>query len=433
MLQVNLSTLNGPELRRLLDTTRERGEAALTYQILQEMAARREGGGRRGLFQRRPAEERFIAVDLGDPMERKDELPPMPAWRAPPPPESGGSTLTPRGPTAGPPPRQSRGRKTQAAPAVTPAARPVAKVDVKPPPEPTPAPSARQSRRRKTHAAPAVPPAALPLPKADLESTLRPRLESEPRRIIWDADLEPLEDEAANSMDGGPRSAPAGQHVPSAPRRFRRGHAAGLAVGAVAGIALGWWIAAITREAPSPPAATAAPPIRTAALARRPQPAPAPVLPAATTPEPAPEAPPEPAVAAPTPALPEAPVAAPVTPNVNLKATGEAMELPQVVEPPKAKETTTAKGTTANACAARPTPADREICASPKLQRLQRELRRAYAEALQAHQDRALLRERQLAWRDARNTVSDPDRLARLYEQRIRKLNAATAEARRQR
>ena len=53
MLQVNLSNLSGPELRRLLDATRSRGEAALSYQILQEMAARREDGGLRGPFHAR--------------------------------------------------------------------------------------------------------------------------------------------------------------------------------------------------------------------------------------------------------------------------------------------------------------------------------------------------------------------------------------------
>jgi uncharacterized protein len=87
----------------------------------------------------------------------------------------------------------------------------------------------------------------------------------------------------------------------------------------------------------------------------------------------------------------------------------------------------------AGGCAAQPTPADRAICGDAKLQRLQENLRQAYAEALAAHQDRALLRERQLAWRDARSEVSDPDRLARLYEERIRKLKAATAEALQQR
>jgi len=86
----------------------------------------------------------------------------------------------------------------------------------------------------------------------------------------------------------------------------------------------------------------------------------------------------------------------------------------------------------AKGCAAEPTPADRAICSDPQLQRLQRELRQAYNEALEAHQDRALLRQRQLAWASSRDPVTDSERLAQLYEQRIRKLNAATVEARRQ-
>lgn len=412
MLQVNLSNLSGPELRRLLDATRSRGEAALSYQILQEMAARREDTDRRGPFQmRRPAEPRVIAVDLGDPMERKDEIPPMPAGRRRPAAEPKAS--------AAPSPNP----KPEAKPSNPPPSKPKAK------PEPAAGPTPRRSSRakaqpRRTAAAP---------PVAQVEAEPAPPLELERPRVIDDTLPEPVEDEAANSKDWDVRFRPPEPDSLRAPRRLRRGHAAGFAVGAAAGIALGWWIGVITREAPPTPAATAATPIRTAALARRPQPAPTPVLPAATTPEPPPEPLPEPAVAAPPPDVPEAPVAAPVVPDVNLKATGEAMELPQAPEPQKTKETATAKGTAANACAAKPTPADRQICASPELQRLQRELRKAYAEALQAHQDRALLRERQLAWRDARNAVSDPERLAKLYEQRIRKLNAATAEARRQR
>jgi uncharacterized protein len=85
----------------------------------------------------------------------------------------------------------------------------------------------------------------------------------------------------------------------------------------------------------------------------------------------------------------------------------------------------------AKGCATQPTPADRTICGDARLRRLQAELRRAYDEALAAHEDRALLREHQLAWRDTRSAIGDPERLARLYEARIRKLNAATAEARR--
>ena len=80
-------------------------------------------------------------------------------------------------------------------------------------------------------------------------------------------------------------------------------------------------------------------------------------------------------------------------------------------------------------CAAQKTPADRAICEDPELQRLQKELRAAYANALEMHEDRGLLRQHQLEWRDARNEVSDPTRLARLYQQRIRKLDAAAEEA----
>ena len=406
MLQVNLSNLSGPELRRLLDATRSRGEAALSYQILQEMAARREDGGGRGPFHpRRPAEPRVIDVDLGDPMERNDEVPPMPIGRRP--------VAEPKA-SAPPPPK------------------PKAKAKL----EPEPGPSPRRSGKAKTQVRETAA-AAKAAPVAEAAVKPAQPLEPERPRIVIDDTLpEPAEDEAANDWDV--RLRPPEPDSPRAPRRLRRGHAAGFAAGAAAGIVLGWGIAATTHEAPPMPAAAAAHPIRTAALAHRPQPAPAPVVPAATTPEPAPEVLPEPAAAAPEPNVPVAPVAAPVAPDVDLKATGEAMELPQAPEARKAEETKTAKATPAkatpaNACAAQPTPADQEICASPKLQRLQRDLRRAYAEALQAHQDRALLRERQLAWREARNTVSDPDRLAKLYEQRIHKLNAATAAARQQR
>ncbi len=78
MPQVNLTEISGPELRQLLDSSRRRGDAALSYQILQEMAARREAPARR-----RPAEPRLVAVELGEPAEA-DDLPPMPNWRPPP-------------------------------------------------------------------------------------------------------------------------------------------------------------------------------------------------------------------------------------------------------------------------------------------------------------------------------------------------------------
>jgi uncharacterized protein len=95
----------------------------------------------------------------------------------------------------------------------------------------------------------------------------------------------------------------------------------------------------------------------------------------------------------------------------------------------KALAKTAAVSADAKACAGQPTPADRIICGTPRLQHLQKDLREAYADALDAHQDRDLLREHQLAWREARNTVTEPQRLVQLYEERIRKLKAATAEA----
>src|ERR1700760_1151833 len=67
MLHVDLSSLRGPELRRLLDATRERGQAQLSYEILQEMAARRERGGKPS------PEPRVVEMNLGDPLEVEEE------------------------------------------------------------------------------------------------------------------------------------------------------------------------------------------------------------------------------------------------------------------------------------------------------------------------------------------------------------------------
>lgn len=399
MPQVNLSTLSGPELRQLLDTTRQRGEAALSYRILQEMADRRQGAGRRGLFQmRRPTEARNIAVDLGDPMDRgDDDVPPMPHWRPPSLESKAPSSLTPE-PAAGPEPRRSRRRKTQSDPTMEAAVTPVAPADAEP-----------------------MPPLGLETAGASL-------------------------DEAEGSKDWREGLPPLVPENPRAPWRISRGLAAGFAAGAAVGITFGLWMGGISRVTPSSPPASAPAAIRTAALVRPPAPATAPATATAAEPEPepAPEAPPETTVAPPAPDIHEAALSPPDNPEVAHEAAGVAMELP--ANPPehrKAEAVRTAEAPKAvlaqaapaavNPCAAEPTPADREICGDPELQGLQRELRQAYAKALEAHEDRALLRQRQLAWANARDTVSDSDQLARLYEQRIRKLNAATAEARQQR
>jgi uncharacterized protein YecT (DUF1311 family) len=415
MPQVNLSTLSGPELRRLLDTTRERGQAALSYQILQEMAARREGRGRWSLpGTRSRGEPRTIALNLGDPLEPEDELPPLPAW-------SFGDL------------------ESQASATPEPEPEPVAA-----------APALRRARRRKTPPRPAPPPAAAPAdvtPDADLGPL--PTLELRRPRSVWDDDppappAKPARRWALRPPAQKPlRRPPALEGLRAAVRRHR-GPGAGFAAGIAAGLAVGWWMGGTGDQAPPP----SAPPITVAAASVLPitlAPRPAPPLEplAATAAQPPVAAAPDPAAAVRSPELREGPVLSADAAEVVRDAATEAMELPPPALPKRRTAEATPEPTRpaaalpaadrGGACAAEPTPADRRICGDPQLRRLQAELREAYAEALAAHEDRTLLRQRQLAWRDARNTVSEPDRLARLYEQRIRKLNAATAEARRER
>jgi uncharacterized protein YecT (DUF1311 family) len=282
-----------------------------------------------------------------------------------------------------------------------------------------------------------------------------PPLDADRPLSLRDHDPEPLDDEDAD-YPPPPSSGfqPIELGVPKTPPHSRGRLLAGAALGIVFGIAVGWLGGWLARDGMSRPAAPAPAPVQTAALA----PAPAAPLPAAA--EPAPEAAPVTALG-PTDAqpAPEAP-AATAPPSKAQDAApvpdGTAMELPapgtedaQAEAAKAAKAERAAKAAerareraalvqapaetpaVAKGCATQPTPADRAICGDPRLRRLQAELRRAYDEALAAHEDRALLREHQLAWRDTRSAIGDPERLARLYEQRIRKLNAATAEARR--
>ena len=373
MAEVNLSTLSGPELRHLLDATRNRGQASLSYQILQEMAARREGRRRQGL-KRRPQEPRIIALDLGDPLEPEDDdLPPVSACRAP---------------------------------AAAIAAPPPAALDL--PPVAVAAP--RRPRRRKTppRPAPAGPAAS---PSVEVEPLPRPAVAEEPPLRVWD---DPELFGEATPEDDALRLGDPPRHDPPPPRRRGPGAGAAFAVGIAAGLALGWWAAGASRETPWRATVSS----RLAALALRPAAA----------------APPAAAAQPPLNALPVPPVAVASSPKVAVRAV-EPASSPASAEREAVAPVETAKpaAPAAGACAAEPTPADRTICGDPQLRRLQRELRQAYAQALAAHQDRALLREHQLAWRDARDGVTAPDRLARLYEDRIRKLNAATAAARQSR
>lgn len=81
----------------------------------------------------------------------------------------------------------------------------------------------------------------------------------------------------------------------------------------------------------------------------------------------------------------------------------------------------------------RSTPADRLICGDLSLRLADFEMKDAYARALNAHADPEILGAGQTAWRRTRDKISDPDRLARVYNQRIRELEAAAAAARKNR
>ncbi|WP_334164357.1 hypothetical protein [Phenylobacterium sp.] len=310
-MQLDLTSLSASELRSLLDSARGRGQAAQSYQILQEMARRREGDPKPP-GRRRPAEPRFIELDLGDPLERRDEDDQL----------------------------------------------------------------------------------AMPDPPASTAEA--------------DGDADPLAGlTLASPPPGPPAKRPRGRRGPPALVVF----AAGASVGVAAGVALAMWtgVGASRALSPAPPAAQAAAVQQPAGLTS-----------AVAEIGPSPAAPVETA-AADAPALEglDVVLTPPEFPDALKEATAGAPERLSAAGP--------------DACSSEPTPADRAICADPALQRLQRELRQAYAEALEAHADRSLLRQRQLVWRDARSGVDDPERLAGLYEQRIRKLVAATADARRQR
>jgi len=205
------------------------------------------------------------------------------------------------------------------------------------------------------------------------------------------------------------------EDTPPPPARVRQrwGHWATLcfALGLGGGVAAGWWAAdgGQWQRPALPPAPAAAPP-----APRAPR-APLPVTVAEAAPVMIPTAP-----------------AAPPAEAVQAEAASTAPETPAAPEAKADPAPRPSEVAAASACKAEPTPADRAICDAPALRDLQAQLRQSYAAALEAHEDKALLRQRELAWRDARNTVSDPEALAGLYRQRIAQLKAATLDAERQ-
>jgi hypothetical protein len=75
MPQIDLSTLDGAELRNLLDSARRHGQAAQSYEILREMEARRHRPPRPKTLapKRHRREPHTISLELGDPLERRED------------------------------------------------------------------------------------------------------------------------------------------------------------------------------------------------------------------------------------------------------------------------------------------------------------------------------------------------------------------------
>jgi chemotaxis protein histidine kinase CheA len=431
MPQVNLTNVSGQELRQLLDSSRRRGDAALSYRILQEMAARRETPAERRAFKgRRPAEPRVVAVEFGDPLDKTEDLPPMPNWRPP-----SHQTVTETEMEASPPPESALAAAS-----------------------PQPRRSRRAPRPDRALAMAAAASASFAA-EDDAPPPSRP-LDADRPLSLRDHDPEPIEDEADDPPPLRSGFQPIELGVPKKPPKSRGRLLAGAVLGVILGAAVGWLGGWLARDGMSRPSRPATAPVQTAALAPLPAPLQAPAA-AEPAPDAAPGAALGPSDAQPAPQA-SAPPASP-PPKAQEPAPvpdGTAMELPapgaEEAEADAAKAAKAERAAKAaeraraareraalaqaapealpvavKGCATQPTPADRTICGDARLRRLQADLRRAYDEALAAHEDRALLREHQLAWRDTRSAVADPDRLARLYEARIRKLNAATAEARR--
>jgi hypothetical protein len=445
MPQVDLTTLKESELRRLLGVTRESGQAAETYEILKEMAARREGGG--GLFRaRRPAEPRVIATAPDDADEAsapdiaqdEDDIPPLPpGWKPQAPPQQ-----------AAPPPKAKRPSPEKPVAAKSFAAKPAAAKPSDERPAATKPVIPKPVAATPTTPEPAPFPAFKPLPpprpvrkpaKLRIAKPVAPPPESAPKAASEPSPL-PQMRPLTSFRIVEPEPEPELKLKPGAPPPRPRAHSTWLArwsgpifAGGVAlGVTFGWWAGGVTREllrANPQPAAFAddAPPPAPSEAAMNGGSGPA-ARPAAHQAKPA--VPPKPATTTPSAAdyVQDAVATETIPPDAAPAEVAAAAAKPtdKGSSPPVRIAVAPPRG-----CAAEPTPADRTICKTPHLQALQRELRRAYAEAMMVHEDRDLLRKHELEWRDARNEVDEPERLEQLYGERIRRLHAATAEARR--
>jgi len=320
MPQVNLSSLSGPELRALLNATRERGEAAQSYEILQEMAARRggaQGRERDGLFEkRRPPEPRFIDLDPAEPLDPEDDVPPLPPnWR----PTTAAAKIDP---AAAAPPNRSRKRKPPATPGAPPA------IEARPPIAPA---------------------------------------EIEPLPPIAGVHFRHFATDDIPTADPQSRDLPPPREGRGAPRGFRRTLAAVFVGGLALGVPLGLWLSERV-QAPQQPTPAA---FRAAVQAQSPSPQPS--RPSPANADPIPEVASKtvaeaPAEAEPEPHVSPGPAAGP-PPSETADAAGAAPD----ANAPDAAAQVTARAVQADDCAIAPTPADRTICGDSQLRRLQRD------------------------------------------------------------
>ncbi len=142
----------------------------------------------------------------------------------------------------------------------------------------------------------------------------------------------------------------------------------------------------------------------------------------------------------PAPRAMEAYVAAPPPVLHPPAAAEETAQLPPRLSPEDVAEATTEPAAApalvperqapADPCGALPTAAERMLCADPSLKAQHRQLQEAYIRALNSRADPKALDAGQAAFRLAVSRAETPERLAELYDRRIRELNAATAEAR---
>jgi hypothetical protein len=147
----------------------------------------------------------------------------------------------------------------------------------------------------------------------------------------------------------------------------------------------------------------------------------------------APVSAPEPVSAAPQPtpvvkAAPVAPKVAPVVPKPP-PARVQLAKVEPTVRTPKETKPAAPVPAKASTCKAEPTPADQTVCASRALTAQHRQMRDAYERAIAAGADPLLVDRDQAEFRIRRDGVSNRDTLAKLYDRRIRELNAAAARA----